>query len=74
MSVLGEKYEAYTKHGEDKDYKRHMFLKIRKVNRTDFGSYQCVAKNSLGETGGQIKLEGKMKSSSNIYSHIYGIL
>ncbi|XP_018913193.2 lachesin isoform X1 [Bemisia tabaci] len=57
MSVLGEKYEAYTKHGEDKDYKRHMFLKIRKVNRTDFGSYQCVAKNSLGETGGQIKLE-----------------
>lgn len=39
-------------------------LKIRKVNKNDFGSYKCVAKNSLGETDGVIKLEGEF----SIYS------
>lgn len=36
-----------------------MMLKIRNVGPIDFGSYKCVAKNSLGETDGVIKLEGK---------------
>lgn len=40
-------------------YKKYMMLKIRSVGPTDFGSYRCVAKNSLGETDGIIKLEGK---------------
>lgn len=35
-----------------------MMLKIRNVGPGDFGSYKCVAKNSLGETDGVIKLEG----------------
>jgi len=35
-----------------------MRLKIRQVSRDDFGMYQCVAKNSLGETDGTIKLYG----------------
>nr|CAI5816835.1 unnamed protein product [Callosobruchus analis] len=30
---------------------------IRRVDKLDFGSYRCVAKNSLGETDGVIKLE-----------------
>lgn len=43
----------------DNGYKKYMMLKIRRVNKSDFGSYKCVAKNSLGETDGVIKLEGK---------------
>ncbi|XP_073992561.1 lachesin-like isoform X1 [Rhodnius prolixus] len=54
MIVNGDKYETRaTDHG----YSRYMVLKIKNVTRKDFGSYQCVAKNSLGETDGVIKLE-----------------
>ncbi|CAH1121490.1 unnamed protein product [Ceutorhynchus assimilis] len=55
MIISGsEKYEAVS---TDNGYKKYMMLKIRKVNKNDFGSYKCVAKNSLGETDGVIKLE-----------------
>jgi hypothetical protein len=37
-----------------------MMLKIRSASKGDFGSYKCVAKNSLGETDGVIKLDGKL--------------
>uniref|UniRef100_A0AAR5PDB6 Ig-like domain-containing protein n=1 Tax=Dendroctonus ponderosae TaxID=77166 RepID=A0AAR5PDB6_DENPD len=40
----------------DNAYKVHMKLTIRNVNTADFGAYKCVAKNSLGETDGTIKL------------------
>ena len=56
LSVSGEKYEAVS---VDNGYNKYMMLKIRNVTRSDFGSYQCVAKNSLGETDGLIKLDGK---------------
>lgn len=36
-----------------------MKLTIVSVNITDFGTYKCVAKNSLGETDGSIKLYRK---------------
>ncbi|BES91932.1 Immunoglobulin V-set domain [Nesidiocoris tenuis] len=52
--VRGEKYETSS---IDQGYSRFMTLKIRNVTKKDFGSYQCVAKNSLGETDGVIKLE-----------------
>ncbi|XP_066255034.1 neurotrimin-like isoform X2 [Euwallacea similis] len=54
MIISGKKYEAVS---TDNGYKKYMLLKIRKVNKNDFGSYKCVAKNSLGETDGVIKLE-----------------
>lgn len=37
-----------------------MMLRIRNVGPSDFGSYKCVAKNSLGETDGVIKLDGTL--------------
>uniref|UniRef100_A0A182UZG6 I-set domain-containing protein n=1 Tax=Anopheles merus TaxID=30066 RepID=A0A182UZG6_ANOME len=40
-------------------YTKYMSLKIRNVGPADFGSYRCVAKNSLGETDGLIKLDGR---------------
>ena len=57
LSISGDKYEAVS---TDNDYKKYMMLKIRNVRHNDFGSYKCVAKNSLGETDGIIKLDGKL--------------
>uniref|UniRef100_A0A2S2QH63 Lachesin n=1 Tax=Sipha flava TaxID=143950 RepID=A0A2S2QH63_9HEMI len=54
MIVSGEKYEAIS---TDNGYNKYMILKIRKLSPQDFGSYKCVAKNSLGETDGFIKLD-----------------
>jgi Immunoglobulin I-set domain len=55
--VAGDKYEAVS---TDDGYKKYMMLKIRNVATKDFGSYKCVAKNSLGETDGLIKLDGEL--------------
>nr|CAD7431587.1 unnamed protein product [Timema monikensis] len=56
MIVSGEKYESVTM---DNGYNKYMMLKVRGVSKGDFGSYKCVAKNSLGETDGLIKLDGE---------------
>lgn len=58
MTVSGEKYEAIS---TDSGYNKYMILKIRKLSPQDFGSYKCVAKNSLGETDGFIKLDRKCR-------------
>lgn len=69
----GDKYEAVS---TDNGYKKYMMLKIRNVGFNDFGSYKCVAKNSLGETDGVIKLEGKQKCAikdCNLQLFWYGV-
>ena len=43
-----------------------MELRIRSVSREDYGGYLCVAKNSLGETTGTIKLYGKLKNKTTV--------
>ncbi|XP_033334327.1 lachesin isoform X3 [Megalopta genalis] len=54
MIVSGDKYEAVqTENG----YTRTMKLKIRHVEPKDFGTYKCVAQNSLAGTDGDIKLD-----------------
>lgn len=53
----GDKYETNLLNN---GYSKYMKLKIRNVTKEDFGSYRCVAKNSLGETDGVIKLDGKL--------------
>lgn len=55
-SRAGDKYETMS---SNNGYTKYMKLKIRKITAQDFGSYRCVAKNSLGETDGYIKLDGK---------------
>ncbi|BES91642.1 Immunoglobulin domain [Nesidiocoris tenuis] len=40
----------------ENSYKIQMKLTIHNVALSDFGSYKCVSKNSLGETDGTIKL------------------
>lgn len=54
--LLGGKYETAV---VDKAYKVVMKLLVKSVGPSDFGSYKCVAKNSLGETDGTIKLYSK---------------
>lgn len=55
-SRAGDKYETIA---TNSGYSRYMKLRIRNITQQDFGSYRCVAKNSLGETDGYIKLDGK---------------
>lgn len=55
MIISGDKYEAVS---SDDSYRVYMRLKIRSVGLDDYGAYKCVAKNSLGETDGTIKLYG----------------
>lgn len=51
--IAGEKYVLSF---SDNVYKVHMKLMIRSVAMSDYGSYKCISKNSLGETDGNIKL------------------
>ncbi|XP_029660501.1 lachesin-like [Formica exsecta] len=61
MIVSGDKYEAIS---TDSGYNKYMMLKIRNVGPKDFGSYKCVAQNSLGGTDGVIKLDGKSRNDN----------
>lgn len=36
-----------------------MKLTIKPVDESDFGNFKCIAKNSLGDTDGSIKLYRK---------------
>ena len=56
LFLAGDKYESFL---VDSSYKMYMRLKIRNLTKSDFGVFKCVAKNSLGETDGNIKIYGK---------------
>jgi hypothetical protein len=49
---------------EHDNYKTKMKLKIMNLEKKDFGSYKCVAKNTLGEKEGLVRLYG-MKFKDN---------
>jgi hypothetical protein len=42
---------------------RHTLV-IRKVHRSDFGNYTCVADNQLGKTRKSVQLTGKIYHNS----------
>lgn len=50
---------------KDNGYKIHMQLTIKTVSAGDYGSYKCIAKNSLGDTDGTIQLYGEYQSISH---------
>ncbi|XP_035208287.1 lachesin-like [Stegodyphus dumicola] len=56
----GEKYSVSI---SDNVYQVSMKLIIADIQAEDFGSYKCIAKNSLGSTEGIIRLFGKSKNS-----------
>ncbi|XP_035772841.1 lachesin-like isoform X2 [Anopheles albimanus] len=59
----GGKYEPVL---IDNAYKVVMKLSIKVVSQADFGAYKCIAKNSLGETDGTIKLYKLPNSATNL--------
>ncbi|RLU25858.1 hypothetical protein DMN91_002019 [Ooceraea biroi] len=48
--------DKYTTNIMENSYRAHMRLTIRNLTASDFGSYRCISKNSLGETEGSIRL------------------
>lgn len=64
MVLSNEKYSTETK---ENSYRTYMRLTIRNLTIGDFGTYQCISKNSLGETEGTIRLYGKR--SSSVYNY-----
>lgn len=52
--------EKYTTNIMENSYRAHMRLTIRNLTTSDFGSYRCISKNSLGETEGSIRLYRKL--------------
>lgn len=45
-------------------YKIKMKLKISDLEERDYGAYKCVAKNTLGEKEGYIRLYGESRCDS----------
>ncbi|XP_076686447.1 neurotrimin [Andrena cerasifolii] len=58
----GGKYEPILL---DNAFKVHMKLTISSVSPSDFGSYKCVSRNSLGDTDGSIKVYPITANSSS---------
>ncbi|EFN74723.1 Lachesin [Camponotus floridanus] len=52
------KYKA-TSSPDTPSYKTHMTLMISNIQKDDYGSYKCIAKNPRGETDGTIRLYSK---------------
>lgn len=52
--------EKYSTTFMESSYRTSMKLTIKNLTTSDFGSYRCISKNSLGETEGSIRLYGKL--------------
>ena len=50
--------QNYKVHKEMKKFVTQVTLNILDVDQRDFGTYECVAKNPLGESDGTINLSG----------------
>ncbi|XP_033226342.1 limbic system-associated membrane protein-like isoform X2 [Belonocnema kinseyi] len=48
----------------DSAYKVQMKLTIRSITASDYGTYKCVSRNSLGDTDGSIKLYRKLRKNA----------
>ena len=48
-----------------------MMLQIGEVQKEDFGTYKCIAKNPRGQTDGQITLTGKFYNKEYLSFHVF---
>ena len=51
-----------------KKFVTQVTLNILNVDQKDFGTYECVAKNPLGESDGTINLSGKDENVTKVCS------
>ena len=68
------KYQMEEEKGRPQFYNKLMKLHIHNITREDFGKYKCLAKNSQGETSGEIELNGKWLRSKYPIWMIHKIL
>jgi hypothetical protein len=54
------KFELSQVSGQPSFYNIQMKLKVLNVTEEDLGTFRCLAKNSQGETSGEINLYGQL--------------
>ena len=64
------KYELTQISGKPSFYNVQMKIRISNVSEDDFGLWRCLAKNSQGETSGEIKLYGMSMYDTSNYEAI----
>jgi hypothetical protein len=69
LSFRKDKYELTQIQGQPSFYNVEMKLRILNVSESDFGHWKCIAKNSHGETSGEIMLYGKVIQTKALYRH-----
>lgn len=60
MVISSDKYEVQTV--TRSLFEVRMILIIRGFQKSDVGSYRCIAKNSLGEVDSNIRLYGELRN------------
>lgn len=65
FSLFSQQDDRFKTEEFENTYKVTMKLTITNVDIADFGMYKCLAKNSLGETDGSIKLYRKYQLQCN---------
>lgn len=48
-------------------------LRLRKMQKTDFGNYSCVADNGLGKSKRSIEVTGKKKKLKMYFNYTFNI-
>ena len=64
FSFCSGKYKMEEEKGRPAFYNKLMKLHIYNITHEDLGTYKCLAKNSQGETSGEIELYGKSEISN----------
>ena len=67
--IFRGKYQMEEEKGRPHFYNKLMILYIHNVTQEDFGTYKCLAKNSQGETSGEIDLNGTLEYT-NVFKHM----
>ena len=66
-----EKYKMESITGQPSFYNVLMKLQVMNITEEDFGKYKCLAKNSQGESSGEIKIYGKRHRMIHVFGKCF---